>query len=130
MNPRDAEVIGLPRLHRVFRRGTVYGPPLSEGVTQDDGVDRGFMFGFIGAIPGRQFEFVQSQWLNDGAFAGVGDAKDPIAGVHEGGGTFGIPQRPIRRTLVGLPSFVVTRGGEYAFMPGLRALKWLADLTT
>jgi hypothetical protein len=25
---------------------------------------------------------------------------------------------------------VVTRGGEYAFMPGLRALRWLAELRT
>jgi hypothetical protein len=25
---------------------------------------------------------------------------------------------------------VVTRGGEYCFMPGLNALRWLADLDT
>ena len=30
----------------------------------------------------------------------------------------------------GLPDFVVNRGGEYCFMPGLRALRWLADLDT
>ena len=30
----------------------------------------------------------------------------------------------------GLPNFVVNRGGEYCFMPGLRALRWLADLDT
>jgi hypothetical protein len=29
-----------------------------------------------------------------------------------------------------LPQFVVNRGGEYCFMPGLRALRWLADLDT
>lgn len=131
-NPRDSEIIGVQRLHRVFRRGTIYGKPLPEGVLEDDGVDRGFMFGFICADPGRQFEFLQSQWINDGQFGGLGDnAKDPMVGAQEpGGGTFVIPQRPIRRTLVGLPSFVVTRGGEYAFMPSLSALKWLADLTT
>ncbi len=131
-NPRDADVVGVPRLHRVFRRGTVYGPPLPEGVLEDDGFDRGFLFGFICADPGRQFEFVQSQWINDGQFAGLGDnAKDPMVGAQEpDGGTFTVPQRPIRRALVGLPSFVVTRGGEYAFMPSLSALKWLADLTT
>jgi hypothetical protein len=38
------------------------------------------------------------------------------------------PQLPIRRRLQGLPQFVVTRGGEYFFMPGLRAQCWLADL--
>ena len=29
-----------------------------------------------------------------------------------------------------LPQFVVTRGGEYGFMPGLRALRWLANPDT
>ena len=29
-----------------------------------------------------------------------------------------------------LPPFVVTRGGEYCFAPGLGALRWLADLDT
>jgi len=28
----------------------------------------------------------------------------------------------------GLPQFVAVRGGEYCFMPGLRALKWMAGL--
>jgi hypothetical protein len=27
-----------------------------------------------------------------------------------------------------MPRFVVTRGGEYGFMPGIRALRWLAGL--
>jgi hypothetical protein len=29
-----------------------------------------------------------------------------------------------------LPPFVVTRGGEYLFAPGLLALRWLGELTT
>jgi hypothetical protein len=29
-----------------------------------------------------------------------------------------------------LPDFVVNRGGEQCFIPGLRALRWLADLDT
>jgi hypothetical protein len=49
-------------------------------------------------------------------------------GVLEDGGEFTIPERPIRRRLTGLPDFVVNRGGEYCFMPGLRALRWLPDL--
>jgi hypothetical protein len=43
---------------------------------------------------------------------------------------FTIPKQPIRRRLKGLPAFVVNRGGEYCFMPGLRSLRWLADLDT
>jgi Dyp-type peroxidase family len=123
-NPRDSAVAGSVRLHRMVRRGTRYGPPLPEGVLDDDGGDRGLMFAFVGAHLKRQFEFVQSEWIGGGEFLGLGDAKDPVAGA---GGDFAIPRRPIPRRLKGLPQFVVTRGGEYAFMPGLTALRWLAD---
>lgn len=127
-NPRDASVAGAPRLHRMIRRGTAYGPPLPEGVLEDDGADRGLMFAFIGAHLGRQFEFVQSEWMNDGVFFGAGDERDPIVGSNDGSGDFTIPRRPLRRHLKSLPRFVVTRGGEYCFMPGLSALRWLGDL--
>ena len=73
------------RLHRMIRRGTAYGPPLPEGVLEDDGADRGLMFAFVGAHLGRQFEFVQSEWINDGDFFGLGDAKDPIVGAERRG---------------------------------------------
>ncbi|WP_433250084.1 Dyp-type peroxidase [Streptosporangium sp. CA-135522] len=127
-NPRDASVAGVPRLHRMIRRGTAYGPLLPEGVLEDDGADRGLMFAFVGAHLGRQFEFVQSQWVNDGVFFGADDAKDPVVGSNDGTGDFIVPRRPVRRRLPSLPRFVVTRGGEYCFMPGLSALRWLGDL--
>ena len=127
MNPRDADVAGMVRLHRMIRRGTSYGPPLPEGVVEDDGVDRGLMFAFVGAHLGRQFEFVQSEWMNDGGFFGGGSMRDPVAGAAAGEGTFVFARRPIRRRLTGLSQFVVTRGGEYGFLPGLRALRWLGD---
>ncbi|MEV7009144.1 Dyp-type peroxidase [Streptosporangium sp. NPDC051022] len=127
-NPRDAAVAGVPRLHRMIRRGTAYGPPLPEGVLEDDGADRGLMFTFVGAHLGRQFEFVQSEWMNDGVFFGAGDARDPVVGSGDGHGDFTIPRRPLRRRLRGLPRFVVTRGGEYCFMPSLSAMGWLGDL--
>ena len=127
-NPRDASIAGVTRLHRMIRRGTAYGPTLPEGVVVDDGADRGLMFAFVGAHLGRQFEFVQSQWINDGIFFGAGQDKDPIAGSNEI--NFTLPRRPVRKRLQGIPKFVVTRGGEYCFMPGLRALRWLAELET
>jgi Dyp-type peroxidase family len=125
-NPRDAAIAGVARIHRMIRRGTAYGPMLPEGVMVDDGVDRGLMFAFVGANIGRQFEFVQSQWVNDGIFFGAGDDKDPITGSGKVNFTF--PRKPIRKRLQGIPKFVVTRGGEYCFMPGLRALRWLSEL--
>jgi Dyp-type peroxidase family len=132
-NPRDAlehEGSVDVRLHRMIRRGTSYGPMLPEGVLDDDGVDRGIIFVFAGAHLHRQFEFVKTQWLNDGIFIGAPAEKDPMVGANDGSGTLTIPQRPIRRRLTDMPPFVVTRGGEYCFAPGLRALRWLAELDT
>ena len=132
-NPRDAfddDGSVDVRLHRMIRRGTSYGPPLPAGVLEDDGADRGIIFVFAGAHLRRQFEFVKTQWLNDGIFIGAPAEKDPLVGPNDGSGTFTIPQRPIRRRLADLPPFVTTRGGEYCFAPGLRAMRWLADLDT
>jgi hypothetical protein len=47
-----------------------------------------------------------------------------IAGTRE----FKIPKGPIRKTIKGLPAFTIVRGGAYFFLPGIRALKWLAAL--
>jgi Dyp-type peroxidase family len=127
-NARDASVAGVVRLHRMIRRGTAYGPVLPEGVLEDDGVDRGLVFAFVGAHLGRQFEFVQSQWINDGVFFGAGDARDPVVGSNDEVTSFTVPRRPVRRRIHGIHRFVVTRGGEYCFLPGLRAMRWLAEL--
>ncbi|WP_275467383.1 Dyp-type peroxidase [Streptomyces noursei] len=127
-NPRDATIIGDARMHRLIRRGTTYGPPLPEGVLEDDGADRGLVGVFIGAHLERQFEFIKAEWVNDGNFIGYPGEKDPVAGHHGGSGSVTIPEKPVRRRLQNLPSFVATRGGEYCFLPGLRALRWLAEL--
>jgi deferrochelatase/peroxidase EfeB len=74
VNPRDAlkdEVVAV-NLHHFLRRGTSYGPPLPEGVLEDDGAERGGVFLLIGAHLQRQFEFVQSQWATDGNFISHG----------------------------------------------------------
>lgn len=129
MNARDSIIIGEVRLHRMIRRGTNYGPPLPPDVLEDDGTDRGLLFAFIGAHLDRQFEFVQKEWISDGRFIGAPAEKDPLVNSNDGR-EFTIPKKPIRSRLNGLPAFVVNRGGEYCFMPGLRALRWLADLDT
>ena len=129
MNPRDglSESSTDVQLHRILRRGATYGPALAEGITDDDGADRGIVFLFIGADIGRQFEFVKSQWTNDGDFAGLGTEQDPIVGAQDHEATFTIPRRPVRRRLHGLPRFVRTCGGEYLFVPSISALAWLAE---
>jgi hypothetical protein len=127
MNPRDADVAGVVRIHRMIRRGTSYGPLLPDGVLEDDGREQGLMFAFVGANLGRQFEFVQSEWMNDGSFFGGGATKDPVAGANSGADAYGFPRRPLAMRVKGLSRFVVTRGGEYCFLPGLRALRWLGE---
>jgi Dyp-type peroxidase family len=132
-NPRDAldgDGNVNVRLHRMIRRGTSYGPMLPDGVLEDDGVDRGIIFVFAGAHLKRQFEFVKTQWLDDGVFIGAPEERDPLVGRSDEPRMFTIPQRPIRRRLQGLMPFVTTRGGEYCFAPGLPALRWLAELDT
>ena len=74
VNPRDAlrnDVVAVNR-HLFLRRGTNYGPPLPEGIVEDDGAERGGMFLLIGAHLRQQFEFVQSQWLTNGNFIAHG----------------------------------------------------------
>jgi Dyp-type peroxidase family len=128
MNPRDASIIGVMRLHRMIRRSTTYGPPLPPGVLEDDGADRGIIFVAVMAHLERQFEFIKTEWINQGLFFGAPDEKDPLVGPNDGTGQLTIPQRPIRRRLVDLPAFVVNRGGEYCFVPSLSALRWLSEL--
>jgi len=44
--------------------------------------------------------------------------------------TFTIPKLPIRRRFMDCHNSLTCAGGEYCFMPGIRALKWLASLAT
>jgi len=130
VNPRDAldDTIIDARLHRLLRRGSAYGPVLPEGALEDDGEDRGLVLALINADPVRQFEFVQSQWVNDGDFIAEGARTDPIAGRRDRADDYAYPARPIRRHLTGLPDFTVVRGGEHVFLPGLGGLEWLCGL--
>ena len=127
MNPRDTGVNMNRR--RMIRRGGTYGPALPEGAPED-GVERGIA-AFVGcASLVRQYEFAQNVWINDRTFHELGNEHDPIIGTQDGTMEFKIPKRPIRKTITGLPAFTTVRGGAYFFLPGIRALKWLAALQT
>jgi Dyp-type peroxidase family len=129
-NPRDALSFEghLSFRHRMIRRGMPYGRELPEGVTADDGADRGLVFvSFQGSIS-RQFEGVQVQWLNAGNIFGLGHDKDFLLGDPNGTGKMTIQGRP-PFFLAPQEVFVRTRGGEYLFVPGMTALAALADGT-
>ena len=123
MNPRDTAANMNRR--RMIRRGATYGPYLPEG-TPDDGTERGIAAFVICASLIRQFEFAQNVWINDRNFHELGNERDPIIGTQDGTLEFKIPKRPIRRKITGLPAFTTVRGGAYFFLPGLKALRWLA----
>jgi Dyp-type peroxidase family len=123
MNPRDTAANMNRR--RMIRRGATYGPHLRED-SPDDGTERGIAAFVICASLIRQYEFAQNVWVNDRNFHELGNERDPIIGAHDGTLEFKIPKRPIRRKIMGLPAFTTVRGGAYFFLPGLRALRWLA----
>ena len=125
MNPRDTAA-NINR-RRMIRRGATYGPALADGAP-DDGVERGIAAFVICGSLIRQFEFAQNVWANDRNFHELGNERDPVIGNQDGTLEFKIPKRPIRKTITGLPAFTTVKGGAYFFLPGLRALGYLASL--
>ena len=96
---------------------------------------RGLQFICLVANISRQFEFVQNAWVNNAKFDGLSDETDPLLGnrepLHGGGATdrFSLPRAdgPPRR-LENVPRFVTVRGGAYFFLPGIRALRYIAEV--
>jgi Dyp-type peroxidase family len=133
---RELDQIASTRFHRLLRRGRTYGPQLSLDEALADpppAGESGLHFICLGANVGRQFEFVQNAWIMGTRFAGLHGETDPLVGHRmrdpdgEAGDCFSIPRAngPDRR-LCGLPRFVQARGGAYFFLPGIRALRYLA----
>jgi Dyp-type peroxidase family len=131
MNPRDALTDHgdtLVRTHRIVRRGLPYGTWLDDNAAADDGQERGVAFMAINASIKYQFEFLQSQWLHNGEFAGLarGDV-DPFAGEPRDGSRFRIPSPNAGpKNLFDLPRFITLRGGGYFFIPSVTALRYIA----
>jgi Dyp-type peroxidase family len=140
-NPRDmfgeSAKQGLhdANLHRIVRRGRAYGPKLAGSLPQaDDGLERGLYFMALNADLRRQFELIQQSWLNGCKFAGLSAERDPLVGTEAveledrpPARVFTVQARPVRQRYEGLPKVVQVRGGEYFFMPGMRALNFLCD---
>jgi Dyp-type peroxidase family len=140
-NPRDMfgdsakEGLRDANLHRIVRRGRAYGPKLAGSVPQvDDGTERGLFFIALNANLRRQFEFIQQTWINSCKFAGLSAERDPLIGKEAFDfddqpvpRLFTAQARPVRQRYEGLPKVVKVRGGEYFFLPGLRALNFLCD---
>jgi deferrochelatase/peroxidase EfeB len=125
------DLIASTRFHRILRRGREY---LLETANEGgDGVpQRGLRFICLNANISRQFEFIQASWLANPKFEGL-DEGDPLLGnrmplaTGAPSDTFTRPQPSgLCRRSAALPQFVHVRGGAYFFLPGLRALRYLA----
>jgi deferrochelatase/peroxidase EfeB len=118
------DVIAPSRYHRLLRRGRPFGKP---------GAEQGLHFMALGSNLTRHFEFVQNAWLMNPSFAGLSEEADPLTGCREpypGGLATDNYTRPRAEgpctRYGGLPRFVTVEGGGYFFLPGLRALKYIA----
>ena len=141
-NPRDSVFPGTDNLlsdsnkHRILRRGRAYGPAVAPSMepedileAQDNGQERGLHFICFNSDIARQFEFVQHTWINNPKFASMYSETDPLVGAHTHNmSNFTIPAHPVRKRLTGLDRFVSVRGGAYFFLPGIRAIRVLAEL--
>jgi Dyp-type peroxidase family len=126
-NPRGSLPGGrkLTRRHSMLRRGIPYGPYLPPG-EQDDGTERGLLFLAVVGDPGRQFEFVQTEWMADGNVFGRGREEDIFTTAGGEGARILLEGRP--PAWVDVPQPLVTcRGGEYFLLPGLEALRALGE---
>ena len=149
-NPRDAladtsnaqESTMLVNRHRILRRGRAYGQPSSETMLPEElknnspKEETGLHFICFNGNLATQFEFVQHTWLNRATFAGLYNCPDPLLGVLEPhptmdpniDNTFTVEGCPVSKRYKDIPQFVETVGGEYFFMPSIRAIKYLASL--
>lgn len=132
----EQDLVASTRFHRLLRRGRSFGahvPPTPSATESSSNTETGLYFICLVANIKRQFEFVQSAWVMGSKFAGLTGEQDPLLGhrLPNSGNSptdgFSIPQvdGPDCR-LTNLPQFVTVRGGAYFFLPGIRALRYLA----
>jgi deferrochelatase/peroxidase EfeB len=134
------DLVAASRFHRILRRGREFGDFLSpEAAVRPDAPDPhcGLNFICLNANISRQFEFIQNAWVMNAKFNGLGGEADPLLGNRqpfppgEPTDRFSLPQaNGVARRLGGIPQFVTVKGGAYFFMPGLRALRFIAGAGT
>ena len=134
-NPRDAlanpkegisegDALKLANQHRILRRGRPY--------LGADGQPEGIFFMCLNTNFDRQFEFIQQTWINNPKFSGLTDEVDPLVGSSR----LDPYRHPVPFTAQGCPQpvasslskYVRLLGGGYFFLPGLKALHYLANL--
>jgi len=133
---RARDLMASTRFHRLLRRGREYGTQVTpeQALRLQTPVESGLHFMCLNANIQRQFEFVQSAWIMSTHFNGLHCESDPLLGNRKPGpgglrcDYFSMPKAVgLTRRLENLPQFVTVAGGAYFFLPGIRALRWLAS---
>jgi Dyp-type peroxidase family len=126
-NPRDIGGNNDVRRHRILRRSISYGGALLPPNQLGDGIKRGLLFIAANSRIDLQFELIQSVWLNSGEILGqAGLNRCPVTGANNGGRADAFLEAGAAAPVTGLPRFVMTRGGDYFFAPGIKAIQALA----
>lgn len=126
-NPRDIGGTNDVRRHRILRRGMAYGGPLLPKETSSDGRKRGLLFIAANSRLDLQFEVIQADWINKGEILGqAGLNRCPLTGANLGRPTDSFLESGAVAPVTGLPPFVITRGGDYFFAPGVTAMREIA----
>ncbi len=140
-NPRGGQIVQRTAnfTRRLVRRGMSYAEEFDPKAPRTDfdptartGLERGLLGNFIGASLSAQFEAVMYDWVNLGLqHPDITGANDPLIGANARETSwFDLSlKRDRTHRLRGLPRFVTTRGGAYAFVPSLTAIRYLANRT-
>jgi deferrochelatase/peroxidase EfeB len=123
--------------HRIVRRASPYGPPYDP--SEKEGIQRGLVGLFIGAVLDDQFRFVTSVWFEQSGFRNP-DASPNQSGVDPlfGPQTQTIDANPLdsifayndKGTYNSTPKmtrFIRTDGSLYLFLPGIQGLTYLSQ---
>ncbi len=122
LSPNPQKSTQVSNRHRLVRRGRPYLE-----IQGDQAAEHGLLFIAVNANLQTQFEFVQQTWLNSPKFGGLCDSQDPLVSDNDGTGIMVIQSQPVRQRLHGLPRFVQVKGGGYFFLPGIKAIQFLAQ---
>ncbi|MEL7539439.1 MAG: cytochrome P450 [Pseudomonadota bacterium] len=127
-NPRDIGDANDVKRHRILRRSIAYGGPLLPEGSLGDGEERGMLFIAANSRIDLQFEVIQSLWLNRGEFQGqAGLGRCPVTGANTGASDDFFLEAGCGAPVANIPRFVVTKGGDYFFVPSIRALRLIAE---
>jgi Dyp-type peroxidase family len=127
-NPRDIGGRDEVQRHRILRRGISYGGPLLEEEAVGDDEKRGLLFIAANSRIDLQFEVIQADWINRGEFLGqAGLGRCPLTGAHDGAVSDSFLEANAIAPMTRMPRFVITRGGDYFFAPGIEAIKLISQ---